>query len=118
MTWYKFYILINNGCTSIYFELQRGVRQGDPLSALLFILAMEVLTVSINHNAAITGLTINHNELKVVQYADDLTGILKDKLSLNALLQEMKRYSDVSGLYTPISLEEDFATMAQIVFKS
>ena len=90
--------VINNGCTSKYFKVRRGVRQGDPLSALLFILAMEVLTVSVNHNKAISGLTIKDTELKLVQYADDLTAILKDQCSLDSLLQEMKTFSKISGL--------------------
>ena len=39
--------IINNGYTSIYFPLPRGVRQGCPLSALVFILVVECLASSI-----------------------------------------------------------------------
>ena len=36
--------VINNGFTSRYFKIKNGVRQGDPLSALLFIIGVEILT--------------------------------------------------------------------------
>ena len=38
---------INNGYASNWFELHHGVRQGGPLSGLLFVLAVEILSIAI-----------------------------------------------------------------------
>ena len=35
--------VINGGKTTPYFKLERGTRQGDPISAYLFIIAVEVV---------------------------------------------------------------------------
>ena len=50
--------IINYGTTSKYFKLNRGVRQGDPLSAYLFILCMEVLSRNLVNNKNIEGLSL------------------------------------------------------------
>ena len=57
--------VINNGRSTGYFRLERGTRQGDPLSAYLFILALEVLLIQIRENNDIKGIIINNTNIKL-----------------------------------------------------
>lgn len=70
--------IINNGTLTASFEINRGVRQGDPLSPYLFIIAVELLAVAIRSCSEINGIKIDAKEFKMVQYADDLTAFVSD----------------------------------------
>src|SRR6184192_1993029 len=59
------------GCLSEPFRVERGVRQGDPLSPLLYVIAINPLLQSIQRN--ITGINIHGFSFKLAAYADDLT---------------------------------------------
>ena len=50
--------VINGDNTTQYFHLERGTRQGDPISAYIFILALEVLSFLVRNNKDIKGLNI------------------------------------------------------------
>ena len=50
--------VINGGNTTQYFRLKRRARQGDPISAYIFILALEVLSFLVRNNKDIKGLNI------------------------------------------------------------
>ena len=66
----------NNGWSSDFFNLSRGVRQGCPLSPYLFILCAEILGAAVRRDTIIRGIKISDNEYKISQYADDTTLIL------------------------------------------
>ena len=68
---------INNGYASNWFELHRGVRQGCPLSGLLFVLAVEIPSVAIRASGDIKGIQLANREIKLSQYAGDTTVFCK-----------------------------------------
>ena len=70
----------NNGWLSKTVNMQRGIRQGCPVSALLYILVSEILAIKIKENNNIQGFSLPNmlSEIKSVQHADDLTMILKN----------------------------------------
>ena len=90
--------IINNGFASEPFTLKRGVRQGCPLSGLLFILAAELLSCSVRANDHIKGIRVSNKEIKLSQYADDTTSFCKDIESLGKLLELLDLFKDCSGL--------------------
>ena len=77
---------INNGLATDFFSLERGVRQGDPLSPCLFVVAVETLALAIRQNREIFGIKIGGVETNFLQYADDTTAVLSDIDSAQALL--------------------------------
>ena len=84
--------IMNNGHSTGYFALSSGTRQGDPISAYLFILVMEVLFVQIRSNKNIRGLKTFDYEIKLTSFADDVTCFLRDLTSIEHLLS-LLRYS-------------------------
>ena len=81
-----------------YFDIKRGVRQGDPLSPYLFVLAIEILTMSIRNDDNIRGIKLGHKEIKQVLYADDITLFLQDKESVKRVQEVFEAFEKISGL--------------------
>ena len=72
---------LNNGFTTDLFPVRGGVRQGDPLSPLLFILALEIPACQIREDNGIRGILVEEEEIKLTLFADDMTCFLRDMAS-------------------------------------
>ena len=70
--------VINGGFATQYFTLTRGARQSDPLSAYLFIIALEVIFALIKNKVAIKGIDLFDHTYLFTAYADDSTFFPKD----------------------------------------
>ena len=56
----------NNGHFSQYFNLSCAIRQGCPISALLFILVAEILTIKIRDDKFIKGIKVKMKSINYV----------------------------------------------------
>ena len=91
--------IIVNGQASSSFDIERGCRQGDPISPYLFILCAEVLACRIREDENIKAIKIDDTEFKISQFADDTTFLLDgDRNSFEKLFQQLDFFGEISGL--------------------
>ena len=94
-------ILINGEIARGY-SIKRGVKQGDALSCVLFIMCMEPLIKNIEKNQEIEPIFssgLNSNLPKIYAYADDVNCITRDKPScIQKFFEEYERLTKLSGL--------------------
>ena len=93
--------IIINGRIVSGFNILRGVKQGDSLSCILFIICMEPLLRNLESNASITPIrTEALGELpKAYAYADDVNcTITNSQAAVQAVFTEYERLSKRSGL--------------------
>ena len=81
-------------------HMERGIRQGDPVSGYLFNMVMEPLTNQMLQSKTIAGIRMEGDrEIRLSQYADDLVIFSKAEVSpIKGVLNELDKFSDVSGL--------------------
>ncbi|XP_075103911.1 uncharacterized protein LOC142178420 [Nicotiana tabacum] len=95
--------IIINGSRKGFFTSSQGLKQGDPLSPSLFILAAEVLSRSLNKlhtnenfipfSMSCRGPQVNH-----LAYADDIVIFSSGNTkSVNLIMKQIKNYEKASG---------------------
>ena len=90
--------VLNGGTTTKYFLLGRGAHQGDPVSAYLFILTLEILFHLMRLKPEIKGLAVFDNCYLYFVYADDTTIFLQDTISIKHMVGSFCLFSYFSGL--------------------
>jgi len=100
-----------NGHITAFFKVTRGVREGCPLSILLYILLAEPLGNAIKFEDRIDGVRIPSvtDLLKVIQFADDTNTFLSNIDSIYPLLEVFRRYHLASGARLKIAKTRGFA---------
>lgn len=102
-----------NGSPSGEFKLERGLRQGDPLSAFLYLLAAEGLSIMMNR-AVDQGLfeaaELGDNRIKIplLQYADDIIFVgvttLENAMTMRRILRNFELISGLKVNFQKCSL--------------
>lgn len=80
------------------FKVEKGTRQGCPLSLLLFVMVLELLLRQINEAKAIQGMKIKSCTYKYRAFAGDLMFITENPLQNSPiLLKKIKEFGDLAG---------------------
>lgn len=88
-----------NGFLTNYFPIKSSVRQGCPISALLYVLSAEPLYHVMSSNTNIRGIKIplSNKVALMFQHADDTTLTLSDTNSVTEVLNALNLYGNASG---------------------
>ena len=89
---------MNNRFTTGYFTDECGMCQGDPISAYLFILVLEILFLQVKVNEKIEGIKISSHEFLLSAFADDVTYLVCNMASTEELLRLHNEFEQFSSL--------------------
>ena len=87
----------HNGYVSDTFHIQRGVRQGCPISVILYVLSAEPFHDAIYRCKDISGIEFMNHEARMFQHADDTTFLLSDISSIKSVQKVIYLYEKASG---------------------
>ena len=89
---------LNGGFTTKYFNLEKGARQGDPISAYLFIVALKIIFLLIKNDFSVKVTKVFDYFFLYMVYADYSKFFFRDLTSVKKLLDIFSYYSKYSGL--------------------
>lgn len=104
-----------NGTVNGFFKGSRGLRQGDPLSPYLFVIALNNLSLMLNEAARVMRfnyhLSCSSSRLTHLCFADDLLIFLDGSLdSVQEVLQVLREFEKRSGLAVSVHKTSFFAS--------
>ena len=88
--------VLNFGTQTNWIEIQRSVRQGDPVSSYLFIIAMEALLCKLRRT--ISPIGYKKFTLSMISYSDDLTIFVPNEDELKEAINTVQSFEFASGL--------------------
>ena len=86
-----------NDFLSDYFPISRGIRQGCPLSAILYVLSAEPVRNAVVNSPDINGFDVGGTRALFFQHADDSTAFVSDLDSVNQVFNIYDLYNRASG---------------------
>ena len=86
-----------NGFTTPPFSIDRGVRQGCPLSCLLYVLCLESLCLEIKNNNKIIGIKFEGHEHKDIEYVDDMSLAITDLESIDEIFGTLGKFEKATN---------------------
>lgn len=89
--------IIINREVSKSFQVQSSVRQGCPLSPLLFAVYLEPFCLKLLYNERIRGFRLMSSEVKVLAYADDIAVFCEDTESVREVVRVANLFCKLSG---------------------
>ena len=91
-------VCLVNGHQGNSFNIKRGVRQGCPLSMLLYVLAQEPLYRALKASTQIQAIDIPCKETKLLGFADDTSIFVNSILSIISVFNILKDFGNASGI--------------------
>jgi len=95
--------IINNGHISSSFLVNCGVRQGCPISPLIFVASVELLACKIRQSKQIQGIPLpfenyDRKEIRISTFADDTTIFVKNPNCVKTVIDMFDNFARLSGL--------------------
>jgi exonuclease III len=98
---------MNNGHLSRFAPVGRGMRQGCPLSPILFVIVIELLNIYISQSKKLQGVKMHKTSHIISQFADDTSFYLINKKGmLDRLFTLLQTFGRMSGLKLNVSKTE------------
>lgn len=92
----KTQVIVNSAMTN-QIHLEREIRQGCPLSMALYAISCGPLARKIQRDREIKGINIGRMNIKIQQYADDMTCVLQTEKDVEKVFEKFEKYKNATG---------------------